>query len=397
DLESVYGVAYTPNVKPDVKHLVLDDRAIRDDLKTIATKINRIRLYSATGAPARVATLAQDMGLSVDLGVWIGADHQSNRREIDALGRLLRDGYIAGRVIVGNEAIFREEQSAETLLAYIAKVRNATHLSVGAAEPWHVWLDNPSLAEGVDFIGVQLLPYWEGIAIADAAAYAMQRFRELQAAYPGKPVVVTETGWPSQGDRIGGAVASRINQNRFLREATTLLAVSGTPYFAIEAFDRPWKIKTEGLAGGYWGLWDVDRKAKFDWRGAALERPDWPIWAFGSIAFGLLLSVALGALRGPAPASLILTVIAQGVALAAMWSMMVISARYATPFETFVWRLLIVAQWFLLLVFVIDGLEMTDRLWNRRRAKAANTTTNDTHFPKISIHLPCCSEPPAMV
>jgi cellulose synthase/poly-beta-1,6-N-acetylglucosamine synthase-like glycosyltransferase/exo-beta-1,3-glucanase (GH17 family) len=396
NLESVYGVAYTPNTKQDVERFVPEDGAIRDDLKFIGKKIDRIRLYSVTGAPARAAMFAQDIGLSVDLGVWIGADHQSNRGEIDALGRLLRDGYIADRVTVGNEAILRAEQSVETLLAYIAGIRTATDIPVGAAEPWHIWMDHPSLAKGVDFIGVQLLPYWEGIPVADAAAYAMTRLRALQAAYPGKPIVVTEIGWPSQGERIGGAIASRINQNRFLREATTLLASSGTPYFVIEAFDRPWKIKTEGLAGGYWGLWDADRNAKFDWRGAALERPDWSFWATGSVALGILLSVALGALRRLTPASFILTLIAQGVALTAMWSMMVLSARYATPFETFVWWLLIAAQWFLLLVFVIDGLEMTDRIWNRRRARSIKTT-KEIHFQKISIHLPCCSEPPAMV
>ena len=29
----------------------------------------------------------------------------------------------------------------------------------------------------------------------------------------------------------------------------------------VEAFDQPWKAKTEGGVGPYWGLWDAGRQA----------------------------------------------------------------------------------------------------------------------------------------
>ena len=36
---------------------------------------------------------------------------------------------------------------------------------VSTAEPWHVWLAHPELAQAVDYITIHLLPYWEGLPV----------------------------------------------------------------------------------------------------------------------------------------------------------------------------------------------------------------------------------------
>ncbi len=40
---------------------------------------------------------------------------------------------------------------------------------------------------------------------------------QLRRAYPNKPIVIAEVGWPSDGRTRGGAVASTSNQAMFLR------------------------------------------------------------------------------------------------------------------------------------------------------------------------------------
>ena len=69
------------------------------------------------------------------------------------------------RVIVGNEVLLRKEISPKQLIAYLDLVRKELGAPVSTAEPWHVWLKYPELADHVDYLAVHMLPYWEGINI----------------------------------------------------------------------------------------------------------------------------------------------------------------------------------------------------------------------------------------
>ena len=42
--------------------------------------------------------------------------------------------------------------------------------------------------------------------------------KQVAAAFPGKEILIGETGWPSHGRMRDGALPSRINQARFISE-----------------------------------------------------------------------------------------------------------------------------------------------------------------------------------
>ncbi len=56
------------------------------------------------------------------------------------------------------------------MIAYIKQMRRKVNVPISTAEPWHVWLKHPELANSVDYITVHLLPYWEGVPVEDALA-----------------------------------------------------------------------------------------------------------------------------------------------------------------------------------------------------------------------------------
>jgi hypothetical protein len=68
--------------------------------------------------------------------------------------------------------------SVSALAAELDRVRLAVKQPVSTAEPWHVWVDNPRLAEHVDFITVHLLPK-QGECSAAATALAAARHELL--------------------------------------------------------------------------------------------------------------------------------------------------------------------------------------------------------------------------
>ena len=76
--------------------------------------------------------------------------------------------------------------------------------------------------------------------------------------------------------------ASPALQAKNVRDAVDLLRREKIDHFVIEAFDQPWKSHDlEGMAGGYWGLWDADRQLKFDWTGPIVAFPTGGSWRRG--------------------------------------------------------------------------------------------------------------------
>lgn len=61
------------------------------------------------GTQALIPRLAEEFGLRVTLGVWISPDLERNEREIETAIQLANTSRSVVRVMVGNEALFREE------------------------------------------------------------------------------------------------------------------------------------------------------------------------------------------------------------------------------------------------------------------------------------------------
>src|SRR5438552_7668561 len=55
---------------------------IRSDLKVLAPHSRAIRTYASTGGLELVPAIANEFGLAVTVGSWIGRDQQRNEREI---------------------------------------------------------------------------------------------------------------------------------------------------------------------------------------------------------------------------------------------------------------------------------------------------------------------------
>lgn len=240
---------------------------VRRDLAHLKAYARAVRTYTVDRGLDAVLPEAAAAGLRVSLGLWLGPDKERNAAEIArGLALVAAHGAVIDRVYVGNETLQRKELSAADLAAYIRRVRAAipdARIQVATAEAWHDWLRNPEVAAASDFIGAHLFPYWDGVPLDAAPAYLAQRYDELRAAFPGKPVVIAETGWPSAGPANGGAVPSPDAQERFARAFLAQARARTYDYNYIEAYDQPWKgASIEGAVGAHWGLFGRRREAK---------------------------------------------------------------------------------------------------------------------------------------
>jgi exo-beta-1,3-glucanase (GH17 family)/cellulose synthase/poly-beta-1,6-N-acetylglucosamine synthase-like glycosyltransferase len=377
---------------------------IRADLRIAAGISGQVRSYTVQGEMANLPAMASGLGLRLSIGAWLSADEAANAVEQARLIRAVRPGVNANhsidRVIVGNEVLLRGDLTEAQLIAHIAAIRTATGLPVTTAEPWHVWLKHPALAHAVDVITIHLLPYWEGIPRTDALAFVQEKLDLVQAAYPGRKIVIGEIGWPSNGVEIGGARASRQDQAAFMRGFMQVASARGLDYFVMEAFDQPWKTSFEGRAAGYWGMFDLDRDAKWSLTGPVWETPEWPGWAAGSIvAAALLAGLLLRRRPDMAPTGkLLMAGLVQGFTACLACLLLAMSGRYLSAAAATVWVMLAGGQFLLLLLLLAGSFELTETVWGRvwRRTPVLARVPGSAQ-PKVSIHVACCNEPPQML
>lgn len=284
---------------------------LEEDMAVAAKFVTRVRTYANTSQFAPVPELARKNGLKVLLGAWIGANLAANDKEIAGLVQAAGDypDTVEG-VIVGNEVLLRREITPELLIDYIRKVKQAVKQPVTYADVWEFWLKYPKVAAEVDFITIHVLPYWENTptALEHVIGHMLHAHDAIAKAYPGKPILIGEIGWPSAGRVRMDAVPGRVAQARFVREIINTAHEKNIDYNIFELFDEPWKFGQEGAVGGNWGLIDVDRHIKFPLRGPISEKPYW-MTAFalssGAAALLALLALAVRPARGFAPAALV--------------------------------------------------------------------------------------------
>ena len=263
---------------------------IDTDLALLEGKAYAVRTYSVESTLADVPQLAGKYQLNVMLGGWISSDAAANKKELKKLVSVFEKNHEQiVRVIVGNEALLRGDQTVEQMIGHLKQVRERVWAPISLAEPWHIWLKYPELVEHVDFIAVHILPYWEGISVDHAVDYVVSRYQQLQTTYPDKQIIIAEVGWPSNGRTRKDASATLANQTKFLRRFLAVAERENYTYYIMEAFDQLYKRELEGEAGANWGVYGVDRKPKFEFTEPVVRIPEWR----GLMAISIGLTVLL--------------------------------------------------------------------------------------------------------
>ncbi len=374
---------------------------VRADLALLATQTQRIRTYSVDGILGEVPALAREFGMRVTVGAWLSSDFVQNALEIDRLVTIANNNPNVDRVIVGNEVLLRKDLSAEKLIEYLRYVKSRVSVPVSTAEPWGIWQQNPALARESDFIAAHFLPYWEGESLESANEYIAGIHLAMGKAFPGKPVVIAEVGWPSRGREMGEAEATVADEARFLRNFMPLAEQKKYDYYLMEAFDQPWKASNEGSVGAYWGVWNVDRQPKFPLHGPLIEVPEWRWLVSLTIALALLTFVVLLSdaqlLRRRAIS--FLAVIAFACTSTLVWMAHYWLDQYVTLGVVLLGLVLAVSALGVTLVLLVEAHEWAEAIWvHSRRRDFSTSPAADTNFrPKVSIHVPCYNEPPDMV
>ena len=400
--ERIQGFAFSPYQADQApiwnKHPSSED--IESDLALLAGRTNAIRTYTVEKSLAEIPRLAAKYDINVALGAWVDDNEEKTLNEIlNMLNISVRSRNVV-RIIVGNEVLLRRDIPVKKLIKYLDMARTQTDIPVSTAEPPYIWKKYPKLVDHVDYIAVHLLPYWEGVPLEEAVDFVVNNINELKQLYPDKPIVIGEVGWPSNGRSVKAAAASAANEATFLRRFLARAAEEKYVYYLMEAFDQKWKRDLEGAVGAYWGVYDVERKAKFQFTEPIVKIPDWPILAAISviialITFALMLidSRHLGA-RGRG----FLALITYAAATAAVWIIYDYTHQYLTFTSVAVGILLILGMVGVIVVLLAEAHEWAEALWTQQHRRPFKPiAVSDQALPMVSVHVPAYNEPAAMM
>jgi glucan 1,3-beta-glucosidase len=266
---------------------------IAQDLAQLAKISDCVRTYSIENGLDQVPGLAAKVGLKVMQGIWLGSDRFKNLAQMSTvIGLTKQYPDVISSVVVGNEVLLRGEMTTADLAATIRAVKAQVRVPVTYADVWEYWLKNREINDTVDFITIHILPYWEDFPIRAryAASHVDAIRKQLAVAFPGKEILIGETGWPSEGRMRAGALPSRTNQARVVSEILSMAKQENFRVNLIEAYDQPWKRQLEGTVGGYWGLIDsVQRMLKYPPGEAISNFPLWKWQMGGGMALAVLV------------------------------------------------------------------------------------------------------------
>lgn len=264
-ITKVYGLNFGPYTKEgqDPNYgTVIGEQQIRDLLRIIAPYTEWVRTFGCSNGLENVGRIAHELGLKVAVGAWLSGNLSANEREISKLIKIGKKGE-ADMLIVGSEVLLRNDLTEEQLINYIDRVKEEVPgIPVATADVYTELLQHPNVVNAGTVVLPNIYPYWEGVDVQYAISKIHIIYQQLRQIYSNKPIIISETGWPSDGNIIGNAIPSQENSAFYFLNFVSWAKAENVKYFYFEAFDEPWKANYEGPQGAHWGVWDKNGKLK---------------------------------------------------------------------------------------------------------------------------------------
>jgi exo-beta-1,3-glucanase (GH17 family) len=257
---NLHGVAYSP-YKANGACKTADE--VTADFALFAKDFGIVRLYGVDcDQVATVYAAAKQYGNKLMLGIF-DIDHVPAAVSAMVAG-VNNDWSIVDTVSVGNELVNGGSKSVTQVVASMTQARNALRAAgyngpVVAVDTYIAVENNPDLCNESDYCAVNVHPFFDSnTAASSAGAFVTSAVASVRSKLsdPSKRVVVTETGWPWQGNANGAAVPSLDNQAAAVSSIKSAFSSNPADCILFTAFNDMWKKPADPTfnAEQFWGM-----------------------------------------------------------------------------------------------------------------------------------------------
>lgn len=261
--DGTHGFCISPYEEGQKPGDTLSEAQIRRRLEILKPHTKWIRSFSCTEGNELVPKIAKELGMKTLVGAWLGSDSEKNEEEVASLIKLANEGFV-DVAAVGNEVLYRGDLNEDELLKYILETKaQIKNVPVGYVDAYYEFTYRPTITEACDVILANCYPFWEGCDFDYSLMYMKDMYNRALKVGKGKKVIITETGWPSKGSNLEGAIPSEENAIKYFINAQKWSREDEIEMFYFSSFDESWKVDSEGDVGSNWGLWDKNESLKF--------------------------------------------------------------------------------------------------------------------------------------
>lgn len=242
---------------------IISEEQVRRRMEILKPHTSWVRSFSCTEGNEHIPKIAKEFGMKTLVGAWLGNDPEVNEREIEGLIKLAKEGFV-DIAAVGNEVMYRKDLTEDELLEFIHRVKKELpNVPVGYVDAYYEFVIKPRITEACDVILANCYPFWESCPAENSLNYMKQMYYQAKNVANGKPVIISETGWPSKGEELKGAFPSEKNALDYFINTQLWCMDEEIDCFYFSSFDEAWKVGPEGEVGAHWGIWDKHEKLKY--------------------------------------------------------------------------------------------------------------------------------------
>lgn len=216
-----------------------------------------IRLYGVDCGQVEAVFAAKASGQKIFAGIFDVANIESGISTIAAAVKAHGSWADIHTVSIGNELVNNGQATTGQISSYVSAGRSALTAAgysgpVVSVDTFIAVINNPSLCQISDYVAVNAHAFFDGgVGASGAGAWVEQQIQRVSSACGGKTVLITETGWPSQGETNGQAVPSESNQQTAI---SSIKSSCGDDAILFTAFNDLWKAPGPFSAEQYWGI-----------------------------------------------------------------------------------------------------------------------------------------------
>ena len=259
----MHGVCFSLYEEGQKPGDVISEAQVIRRIKILKPYTQWIRSFSTTEGNELIPKIAKKYGMKTMVGAWLGDEREKNDQELENLVQLCRDGLV-DIAVVGNEVLYRNDLTLHELLDSIKYVKEQVpDITVGYVDAYYEFSRHPELVDVCDVVLTNYYPFWEGTSFEDSLGHLHHMHQQTLQAANGKKIIITETGWPSQGENTKNAIPDNLSAMKYFINAQLWALDAGIEMFYFSSFDESWKVGAEGEVGAYWGLWDKNEELKF--------------------------------------------------------------------------------------------------------------------------------------
>lgn len=245
--KGMHGICFSMYEDGQVPGDTITEEQVERRIKILKPYSKWVRSFSCIEGNEHVPRMAHKHGMKTLVGAWLGDDKEDNEKEIEGLIQLAKEG-VVDIAAVGNEVLYRDDLTLDELLDYIWRVKQAIpDVPVGYVDAYYEFSRHPQLVEISDVILSNCYPYWEGCHIDGSLAHMQQMFGQATHAANGKKVIITETGWPSEGGSLRGAMSSAENAMKYFINTQLWAKKANIETFYFSSFDESWKTDRKSV------------------------------------------------------------------------------------------------------------------------------------------------------